>query len=178
MAGISVRKRTSLALLCGATAALVGAAPAFGHAAYRRSDPARGATVTVAPQEVSAEFTEPLTADSFLQVVDPCGRRVHGNSDVEGERVTVAMSGDVAGTYRVRFRLISTVDGHPTRGGLTFTAQRGAECPQNPAAAAGAASEDGLLEGIPLDGAIAAYLIAAAIGAAGGFVYSSIVRPD
>lgn len=170
-------KRKSCALLCGAAAALVGAAPAFGHAAYRRSDPARGATVTVAPQKVSAEFTEPLTADSFLQVVDPCGRRVDGNSDAEGERVTVAISGDVAGTYRVRFRLISTVDGHPTRGGLTFTAKQGAECPQEPAAAADAAS-DGLLEGIPLDGAIAAYLIAAAIGAAGGFVYSRIVRPD
>jgi copper transport protein len=165
-------------LLLGAGAVVVGAAPASGHAAYRESDPARGATVAEAPQQVSAEFTEPLTTDSALQVVDPCGRRVDGNTEVNGERATVAMSGDVAGSYQVRFRLISTVDGHPTRGGFTFTAQRGAACPQGAGGVAGDADEDGLLEGIPLEGAIAAYLIAAAIGGAGGFVYSRIVRPD
>jgi methionine-rich copper-binding protein CopC len=174
VAGIPLR----VSLLCGAAAVVVGAAPAFGHAAYRESDPARGVTVTVAPPRVSADFTEPLTRDSTLQVVDPCGRRVDGDSDVDGERVTVDMSGDAAGTYQVRFRLISTVDGHPTRGGFVFTAQQGAACPQGAGGAAGSTDENGLLEGIPLDGAIVAYLIAAAIGGAGGFVYSRIVRPD
>lgn len=164
--------------MCGAAVVVFGATPAFGHAAYRESDPSRDETVAVAPRQVSAEFTEPLTSDSSLQVVDPCGRRVEGNSDVDGERVAVAVSGDAAGTYRVRFRLISTVDGHPTRGGFAFTAQRGVACPEAAADSGGSADEDGLLEGIPVDGAIVAYLIAAAIGGAGGFVYSRIVRPD
>ena len=174
MAGLPLR----ISVLCGAAVVVLGAAPAFGHAAYRQSDPARDEMVTVAPREVSAEFTEPLTRDSSIQVVDPCGRRVNGDSDVDGERVSVAMSGDAAGTYRVRFRLISTVDGHPTRGGFEFTAKQGVACPQEATGGAATADEDGLLEGIPLDGAIAAYLIAAAIGGAGGFVYSRIVRPD
>jgi hypothetical protein len=101
-----------------------------------------------------------------------------GKSDVSGEHIAVALTGDAVGTYRVRFRLISTVDGHPTRGGFTFSVDQGEECAQEIAASGGDTDKRGLFEGIPLTGAIAAYLIAAAIGATGGFVYSNIVRLD
>ncbi|MDQ3953260.1 MAG: copper resistance protein CopC [Actinomycetota bacterium] len=121
-------------VLLVACAALVAAAPAASaHAAYKSSDPADGATVASPPSRVSAEFTEPLTQSSSLQVFDPCGTRVdHGGSTVSGYEMSVSMSGEFSGTYVVDFTAQSSFDSHTTRGSFTFTSSGGSSCAGDP----------------------------------------------
>lgn len=110
-------------------ASVAFAAPADAHAAYKDSDPPDESTVSDPPAQVWAEFTEPVTADSHLEVYDPCGAQVdRHDSSATGYRVTVSMTADKAGTYRVRFAVISSLDGHPTSGEFTFTSTGGASC--------------------------------------------------
>lgn len=108
----------------------VFASPALAHAAYESSDPANGTTVSSPPSRVTAEFTEPLVDGSRLEVYDPCGSRVdNGDSLVAADRLTVSMSADKQGTYRVHFEVVSSVDGHPTSGDFGFTSSGGSPCP-------------------------------------------------
>ena len=120
-------------LLVGiAAAALVAAAApaAHAHAAYKSSDPADESTVASPPSQVRAEFTEPLTNQSSMQVYDPCGNRVdNGDSSPSGYEMTVSMSADKAGTYTVEFRAQSALDSHITSGAFTFTSSGGSPCP-------------------------------------------------
>lgn len=137
---ISIRRRVTAAGLAVALFALSAliAAPAFAHAAYSDSDPQDKETVDSPPEEVWAEFTEPVVDDSKLEVFDPCGRQVdHGDSVVTGYRITVGMSGEAAGLYTVRFAVVSAVDGHPTNGEFTFEAGNGAPCPGSEPASTG-----------------------------------------
>lgn len=123
------------ALLFAATGvALVAAAPvALAHAAYKSSDPADRSTVASPPSRVTAEFTEPLTQSSSLQVFDPCGNRVdQGDSNVSGYQMSVSMSGEAAGTYVVDFTAQSALDSHTTRGSFSFTSSGGASCGGDP----------------------------------------------
>lgn len=115
----------------GVVALVVIALPgvAGAHAAYKDSSPANRSTVAAPPDEVWAEFTEPVTDDARLDVIDPCGARVdRGDVRVSGYTVTVSMSADSAGTYRVAFRVVSALDGHPTSGQFTFTSSGGVRC--------------------------------------------------
>jgi methionine-rich copper-binding protein CopC len=137
--------RRAIVLGLVGVAMLVLAPPAFGHAAYKESSPADESTVSSPPSEVWAEFTEPVTDESFLLVFDPCGRQVdNGDSAPSGFRVTVTMSGGAAGKYRVEFHVISELDGHHTNGDFTFTSTGGEACPGTEAPeeeSAGGASE-------------------------------------
>lgn len=116
----------------GAALALLvlGAPPGAAHAAYKDSNPANRSTVSAPPSEVWAEFTEPVTEDSNLAIYDPCGTQVDNrDSWVTGYRISISMSGDKAGVYRVTFAVVSTLDGHPTRGEFSFTSSGGEPCP-------------------------------------------------
>ncbi|HEX2294471.1 MAG TPA: copper resistance CopC family protein [Actinomycetota bacterium] len=120
-------------LLAGAAAAVLGAAAApaaLAHAAYKSSNPADESTVSSPPSQVTAEFTEPLTDASSMQVFDPCGQQVdNGDSNPSGYEMTVTMSGDKAGRYTVQFKAQSALDSHVTSGSFTFTSTGGAPCP-------------------------------------------------
>ena len=109
--------------------ALAPAAPASAHAAYRSSNPANGATVSAPPSQVTAEFTEPVTRDSWLEVVDPCGQVVSGASQPFNDTITVSMSGSRSGTYTVNFSVLSALDGHGTDGSFSFSSTGGDPCP-------------------------------------------------
>lgn len=99
------------------------------HAAYESSEPADGATVASPPSQVNADFTEPLVDGSHLEVYDPCGVRVdNDDSVVTGDRLSVSMSADKEGRYRVRFEVVSAVDGHPTSGEFEFFSSGGSDC--------------------------------------------------
>lgn len=120
---------TTALLLATLVAAGPGAPRAEAHAAYKDSDPRNRATVSSPPSSVWAEFTEPVQNGARLDVFDPCGVRVdQGDATASAYRVTVSMSADKAGTYRVAFRVVSSLDGHPTSGAFTFTASSGAPC--------------------------------------------------
>lgn len=136
------RKAASLGLGLLLSLLLVPAAQA--HAAYESSDPGNGTTVSSPPSRVTAEFTEPVVDDSHLEVYDPCGTRVdNGDSLVAADRITVTMSADKQGTYRVHFSVVSSVDGHPTSGDFGFTSSGGSPCPgEEPAEEEKPSSED------------------------------------
>ena len=115
----------------GVVLSLLVAPSASAHAAYESSDPSNGATVSSPPSRITAQFTEPLVSGSKLEVYDPCGAQVDGgDSFVAGDQLTISMSADKQGAYRIRFSVVSAVDGHPTNGEFGFTSTGGAPCEQ------------------------------------------------
>lgn len=101
---------------------------AYAHAAYKDSDPKDEATVSSPPSSVWAEYTEPVE-EGYLHIFDPCGVQVDdGNTQTTGYRMTVGMSADRAGTYRVDWKAASAIDPHVTSGTFTFTVTDGEPC--------------------------------------------------
>lgn len=124
----SRRAGAGVAAAFAAILVLAAAPAAWAHAAYKDSTPADGATVSSPPSSITAEFTEPITNSSYLEVYDPCGERVDdGNSQVSGYEMSISMSADKAGKYVVEFAAQS-VDTHVTYGSFSFTSSGGAAC--------------------------------------------------
>ena len=119
-----------LAAIAGAAIAFVvlGTGTAFAHATYKSSNPADESTVSSAPGEITAEFTEPMSNGSYMDVTDPCGRDSGSGSTQTGSSMSVQNSSTAAGTYVVFWRAAS-IDGHITEGEFTFTASGGDPCP-------------------------------------------------
>jgi methionine-rich copper-binding protein CopC len=113
---------------------------ASAHAAYKDSSPQDEASVADPPGSVWAEYTEPLQDGSHLEIYDPCGARIdHDDTQITGYRMTISMTGDMSGEYRVTWVAASAIDPHVTRGAFTFTVTDGPEC--NRAAPPGARQE-------------------------------------
>jgi copper transport protein len=118
--------RRLLVVVAGACLLLVLAAPAAGaHALLRSSDPAGGASLDQAPQQVTLTFTEPPDpALSSAHVLDATGRAVErGRARVVAGKplvleVPLGQLGD--GTYTVSWRVVSRTDGHLTSGAFAF----------------------------------------------------------
>jgi methionine-rich copper-binding protein CopC len=108
---------------------LFQASPAGAHANYESSNPADGSSVSSPPSQVEATFSEPVSNDSYMEITDPCGNVVSGDSQPFTDRITTSMSGTHAGTYSVFYRVQSTVDNHVTQGQFTFTSSGGDPCP-------------------------------------------------
>ena len=110
----------SLAL--GTLAFLAG--PADAHAWYLRSNPAADARLVRAPAEIRVSFTEPPDLrGSEIQVLAADGRRVdrgdlRATDEPNGLAVSLEAIGD--GGYTVAWTVLSTVDGHTTRGSFVF----------------------------------------------------------
>jgi copper transport protein len=108
-------------LLLAASPRAVGA-----HANYERSDPPANAVLEQAPRQVRVWFSEePEPRFSEVQVYDTARRRLDRGdlTVVPGEPRALAVSvGDLApGTYTVAWKVLSSVDGHTTRGAFPFT---------------------------------------------------------
>ncbi len=97
---------------------------AAAHAELVRAIPADGATVTEPVTFVSGRYSEDLTVDSSLLILDSTGATIgRGGVDPNDDRVMIARP-DVpltSGTFRVRSTAISQEDGHPERAAWTFT---------------------------------------------------------
>lgn len=102
---------------------LVAAAPASAHDALVSSDPANGATVATPPDRVTLTFDQPaLAIGTTLRVIGPGGDVQSGAPRLVDSTVTQELApGIPAGSYRIAWRVTST-DGHPVSGELTFTA--------------------------------------------------------
>jgi copper resistance protein C len=97
---------------------------AAAHAELVRAIPADGETVSEPVTIISARYTEDLTGDSNLRIVDAAGTTIAtGRVDPVGARLMVARPATplTAGTYTVRSTAISAVDEHPERVTWTFT---------------------------------------------------------
>ncbi|MES4902390.1 MULTISPECIES: copper resistance protein CopC [unclassified Streptomyces] len=111
------------ALLCALS---FGASPAAAHAALTATDPADGAVVKTAPEQVRLTFSEGvlLSRDS-VRVLDPKSNRVDAGSPahVGGKSSTAAVAlrpGLPDGTYTVAWKVVSE-DSHPVAGAFTFS---------------------------------------------------------
>ncbi|WP_258724819.1 copper resistance CopC family protein [Cellulomonas sp. NS3] len=116
---------TLVAVVAGVAPVLLGAVPAAAHSALVSSDPADGATTATAPAQVTLTFNEAAVAlGTVVEVQAPDGRVVStGDPVLAGTDVVQALAGELpAGDYSVLWR-VTSADGHPIDGRLTFTAQ-------------------------------------------------------
>lgn len=153
----------------------VGAGPALGHAEFRTSVPAAGATIDAPPARVTAGFTEPPDDASRLLVLDPCGDRAdRGPTQTVDTQLEVETTSPFAGVYEVQYNVLSDLDGHPERGSFTFRVAEGEECAE---AIAGqdSVAESSLFD-LPIGAFIAGVICAILIGCAAGYVYVSTGR--
>jgi len=94
------------------------------HAWYLRSNPAADARLVRPPAEIRVSFTEPPDVrGSEIQVLTTDGRRVdrrdvRATEEPNGLAVSVEPIGD--GGYTVAWTVLSTVDGHTTKGSFVF----------------------------------------------------------
>ena len=102
----------------------LGAQAADAHAWYLRSNPAADARLQRAPVEIRVSFTEPPDPrGSEIQVLATDGRRVdrgavRATDEPNGLAVSVEPLPD--GGYTVAWSVLSTVDGHTTKGSFVF----------------------------------------------------------
>lgn len=103
---------------------LAGATATAAHDALVGTDPADGSTVPAPPETLALEFSQPVLAlGAAVVVTGPDGAVV---SDGEPRLVDATVEQDLAdglpaGAYAVRWQVTSG-DGHPITGDLTFTA--------------------------------------------------------
>ena len=117
--------RLSLVLLA---VSLTGAgalpASAAGHASFLEADPGAGQRVEEAPARIAVAFTEPINARlTRIELTDPdTGSTVATRPErSEGRHIVLRPSKPLTrGAYRVRWRSVSSVDGHVREGYFSF----------------------------------------------------------
>jgi methionine-rich copper-binding protein CopC len=100
---------------------LLATGQAAAHAFLERADPRVGNKVAAPPREVTLWFTEKLeTAFSTITVTNAAGQRIDtGKARVSGNQMSVSIRPGGAGTYRVKWHVLS-IDTHTTDGDFTF----------------------------------------------------------
>ena len=108
---------------------------ALAHAELVRAIPADGATLTEPVTIVSGRYTEDLTADSSLLILDASGATIaSGGVDPNDHRRMIARPDAplTSGTFTVRSTAVSQIDGHPERVTWSFTVAVPATPPPTP----------------------------------------------
>lgn len=130
------------ALVFAVIAVLFNAGTASAHSELLSSDPAADAVVTAPLTEVSLVFNQTIQADfAFLTVTGADGTQwAAPTPKVEGDRVGIAVEGELPrGTYVVGYRVVSE-DGHPITGTYNFTMDADPQKAQTPEVSAPAAA--------------------------------------
>lgn len=103
------------------------AAPARAHAELEASDPQDGATLAVAPTDLTFTFGEDILPEGnavTLTDVASDARLEVGPVEVEGDTVSVSWpQSSPAGEFRAAYRVVSA-DGHPIDGTISFTVEQ------------------------------------------------------
>jgi methionine-rich copper-binding protein CopC len=106
-------------------ALILTASPAVAHSEPVELSPDDGASLSEAPTQVRAVFSEELDAESSLTVFDSAGRPVGdaGHLDLDDvEHVTLVADIEVgSGSYTVEWTAVSAEDGDATSGSWAFT---------------------------------------------------------
>ncbi len=120
MAVASLRHLAFVTLVAAAVL-LVVPATAGAHAALLDSEPADGADVEKAPDEIVLMFNEPMQPPATVEVTGPDGQAVaEGEADIDGERVVMPIDELTSdGEHTVTWRAVSA-DDHPIDGEFTF----------------------------------------------------------
>lgn len=119
-----------LAVVLAVTGMAALGAPASAHNVLISSDPEDGATLPVPPEQVTLVFNDGvLDVGTAFEVTGPDGKLQLDPPAVQGSNaVQVLPDGLPAGDYSVVWR-VTSADGHPIDGTLTFTATSGAGAP-------------------------------------------------
>ncbi|MEX0952279.1 MAG: copper resistance protein CopC [Nitriliruptoraceae bacterium] len=121
--GWSGRTRVAACVLAVVAAALLVPSGVWAHAMLVGSDPADGARLDVAPEQITLEFDEPVEVVSDgIRLYDADGQRI---GTVAADTLTdLLVAVDVPdlgeGAYVVTWRVVS-LDSHPLSGVVTFT---------------------------------------------------------
>ena len=129
----------------GAVAAflLAIASPVWGHGEEIKTDPKRNAELQRPPAAVSIQLTEAATEDAVMKVTDGCNEDVAAHIAVSGETITAHLVKGKPGRFRVQWKVISAVDGHPTDGNFAFTVAGSRDCsPDNGGGGNGSNDDD------------------------------------
>ncbi|MGQ0606913.1 MAG: copper resistance protein CopC [Chloroflexota bacterium] len=124
-------------------------APVLAHAELVTSSPLPNASLVEAPDRLRVTFSEPIdSATSSVELLDPQLRQIDGIGppaiEDEGTTITVALPPLDAGIYTVSYQVVSTVDGHATRGLFAFVVDpTGAEAPPTTPPVSSSPSVDG-----------------------------------
>jgi copper resistance protein C len=118
---IEAMRRIALVVAVSAVLVAVLGSAAEGHGKKVKTEPDRDDKLSSAPNEVSITLTEEPTDQAVVVVRDGCGEDVLESLSIEGKTMTGSLSDDARpGQFRVEWRVISAVDGHPTDGGFGF----------------------------------------------------------
>jgi copper resistance protein C len=111
----------TLIIIASIFVVVVGMPAARAHAHLDHATPPAGATVAVAPDELSLSFTQGLEpAFSTVEVTGPNGERIdQGKPQVSGNTMRIGIKAAGPGNYHVQWRALS-VDTHATQGSYTF----------------------------------------------------------
>ncbi len=105
------------------TLLLAAAGPAHAHGVLERSDPPTGISLNTPPSRVVLWFSESVDPVlSSASVSDAQGRKVSGRVAVASDRRSLFVPVDAPreGLFTVTWQVLSTVDGHVTRGAFLF----------------------------------------------------------
>lgn len=149
------RGRFLAALMIVAILALAATATAGAHGNLVSADPRPGSTLPVAPERVSARFTEEVDPDgSSMHVRGPdddivdLGDGQADLNDPDRTSMTVTLQADLTpGTYTVQWLTVSAEDGHTEAGSFTFTLDPDAPAVDTPVVAALTATQTPLPAG-------------------------------
>lgn len=118
--------RAILAALAVLTVGLLPVRLALAHAELVRSEPAANTSVDVSPPRIQLWFSEPIDPSfAEAQILDRTGSRIDaGASAVSSDDpllLTLSLNRPLPkGTYAVSWKVLSSVDGHITRGAFAF----------------------------------------------------------
>ena len=143
--------RLLAALLLPLTSFLVlaSAAPAAAHATLIATDPAEGAVLATAPEQVTFTFNESVIGvPAGITVFDATGEEVASSATVRDAQLVVSLEDEVdEGTLVVVWRLVSA-DGHPIGGSLSFSVGAPSDVVDVPTADADAGTDAPFLLGV------------------------------
>lgn len=126
------------AAIAALVVALAGTA-AFAHASLNSADPADGAVLAAAPQELRLVFSEPVSPLALRLIGPDGGTRALDRFELRDRTVVIAVPEKlVAGTHVLSWRVVSA-DGHPVGGSVVFAV--GAPSGAPPAVVDGVVSE-------------------------------------
>ena len=145
----SVRRR-SLLFAIAATLVTLVPAPASAHGDLQGTSPEDGSRVKEVPAEITITLTEAPTQGAEVSATDGCKKKVPAAVSVDGDDIVLVPGGGEPGKWKVKYRAVSSVDGHQTRGAISFTVAGKKDCspdePDDPGDDIDASEDPGILQ--------------------------------
>jgi copper transport protein len=116
-----MRRRFALSAAACALALLAAPSAAGAHPALLTATPGAGRTLGAAPQSLELVFSEDLVERyAHVSVLGSHGEDLAGAPRVSGSAVAVPLREARTGSYTVRWRMVSSDDGHAAAGAYSF----------------------------------------------------------